>query len=166
MISCGLINAEEKDQTAFIAKNIQCSYLREKSFLDIYELYAVEKKNIEYVKKVSDSIYAQAFKICDPENSANADKDIFTVCTAGCEQFVIKGLLGLSGPSATDVEKCKKMCLNYSDLLGINYSSATRALKKHLEMNLLVAKKIEVTEPPLTIQVIPEVPISTVLEKE
>jgi hypothetical protein len=115
---------------------------------------------------VSDGIYAQAFKICDPVNSANADKDILAVCTSACEQSVIKGLLGLSGPSATDVEKCKKMCLNYSDLLGVNYSSATKALKKHIEINPIVTKKTETTEPPSTIQVIPEVPTSTILEKE
>ena len=38
------------------------------------------------------------------------------------------------------------MCLNYSDLLGFNYTGATKALKKYLELNPPVAKKIEAAE--------------------
>lgn len=135
------LNASEKDETQGIAKGIQCSYLREKSFLNIYETYSIDKSNAEYIKKVSDAIYSQAFKICDPENTANADKEILSVCTSGCDQSATKGLLGIGGPSSDDIEKCKKLCQNYSDHLSNNYTGATKALKKYIELN--PPKKIE-----------------------
>ncbi|MBC7540300.1 MAG: hypothetical protein H7281_15870 [Bacteriovorax sp.] len=162
----GLLNAAEKNETLIIAKGIQCTYLREKSFLDVYEQYSAEKPNQEYIKKVSDSIYAQAFKICDPENTANADKEILSVCATGCDQFITKGLLGLGGPSTSDVEKCKKMCLNYSDLLSHNYTGATKALKKYIDMTPACPKKIEPVESPAAIQIAPSIPATTILEKE
>lgn len=142
------LTAAEKDEAQVIAKGIQCTYLREKSFLDIYEQYAAEKPNAEYIKQVSDSIYSQAFKICDPENTANADKEILKVCSSGCEQFATKGMLGLGGPSKSDIEKCKKMCLDYSDHLSNNYTGATKAVKKYIELNPPVVKKPEIVEVP------------------
>lgn len=135
--------AAGKDETQKIAKGIQCTYLREKSFLNIDEMYSFEKSNPEYIKKVSDSIYAQAFKICDPENTNNANKEILSVCTTGCDQFILKGVLGLGGSSVDEIEKCKKMCLNYSDLLSHHYSAANTAVKKYIEMNPPEPKKVE-----------------------
>lgn len=135
--------AADKDQTQKIAKGIQCAFLREKSFLHVDEMYSVEKANSEYIKKVSDSIYAQAFKICDPENTINASKEILAVCTTGCDQFILKGVLGLGGSSVDEIEKCKKMCLNYSDLLSHNYTAANTAVKKYIEMNPPEPKKVE-----------------------
>ena len=149
------VNAAEKMEIPNIAKTIQCTFLRDKSFFDINELYSIEKTNPEYIKKVSDSIYGQAFKICGPENETNADKEILSVCSKGCDQFVSKGILGIGGPSSTDIEKCKKMCLNYSDLLGINFSAATSALKKYIELNPPAPKKIETVEVPATSNVAP-----------
>ena len=148
-------HSEEKNEAQIIAKGIQCTYLREKSFLDIYELYSTEKANPEYIKKVSDSIYAQAFKICDPENNINADKEILNVCATGCTQFVTKGILGLGGPSSNDIEKCKKMCLNYSDLLSLNYTSASKALKKYIEINPPTPKKVDPPENNTTLKAPP-----------
>ncbi|MGZ3790323.1 MAG: hypothetical protein ACXVLQ_17455 [Bacteriovorax sp.] len=152
MLFVGQVGAAEKDETQIIAKGIQCTYLREKSYLDIYELYSVEKMkekaNLEYIKKVSDSIYAQAFKICDPENIVNADKEILTVCTTGCDQFVSKSVLGLGGSSVSDIEACKKMCLDYSDHLSNNYTGASKALKKYIAMNPPSPKKSEQQESP------------------
>jgi hypothetical protein len=135
MIYLGNVYASEKNEAQLLAKGIQCTYLREKSFFNIDELYSVEKSNAEYIKKVSDSIYAQAFKICDPENTANADKEILAVCTSGCDQLVTKGVLGIGGVSKTDIEKCKKMCLDYSDHLSHHYTAAAKAVKKYIEMN-------------------------------
>lgn len=146
MILVGQVHSAEKNESQVIAKGIQCTYLREKSYLDVYELYSTEKPNPEYIKKVSDSIYAQAFKICDPENIENAAKEIHTVCANSCEQFALKGVMGIGSSSALDIAKCKTMCLNYSDLLGFNYTGATKALKKYLELNPPVAKKIEAAE--------------------
>lgn len=143
----GHLNASDKDQTLVIAKGIQCSYLREKSFLDINELYSLEKLNSEYVKKISDSIYSQAFKICDPENTVNADKEILTSCSTSCDQFATKGVLGLGGVSSSDVEKCKKLCLNYSDILSHKYTSSAKAIKKYIELNPPCVKKTESIEP-------------------
>lgn len=148
ILPCSSFAAEKTEGQ--IAKSIQCTYLRDKSFLEINNLYSVEKFNPEYIKKVSDSIYAQAFRICDPENIANADKEILAVCTEGCDQFVTKGLLGIGGPSASDVAKCKKICINYSDLLSLNYTSAIKALKRNSELNPPVVKAPEaVVEKPV-----------------
>lgn len=156
MILFGQSNAADKDDTSTIAKSIQCTYLREKSYSNISEQYSVEKSNQEYINKVSDSIYAQAFKICDPDNSVNADKEILTVCTTGCDQYVIKGLLGVGGSSTSDVQKCKKMCQNYSDLLGLNYVAATKAIKKY----------IGTIPPVVSTPAEPAVPAAAALEKE
>ena len=142
----GQAYSTEKNESQVIAKGIQCTYLREKSFFDVYELYSTEKTNPEYIKKVSDSIYSQAFKICDPENSENAAKEIHTVCANGCDQFALKGVMGIGGSSLLDIAKCKTMCLNYSDLLGFNYTGATKALKKYLELNPPTSKKVEAAE--------------------
>jgi len=124
------LSAAQKDETQVIAKGIQCTYLREQSFVNIYNTYSIDKGNPEYIKKVSDGIYSQAFKICDPENTTNADKEILTSCTTGCDQAATKGLLGMGGPSTADIEKCKKMCHNYSDHLSHHYTAALSALTK------------------------------------
>lgn len=166
MILTSLIYAEEKDQTALIAKGIQCSYLREKSFQEIYELYTANKKSSENIKKISDSIDALAFKVCDPENSTNADKEILTVCIKGCDQFMIKAFPGTISTLISDGEKCKKVCLHYSNLLDINYTSATKALRKNLEMNPLLPKNRESLDSPSVMQIMPAVPVTTVLEKD
>jgi hypothetical protein len=153
--------ATEKDDSLVIAKGIQCTYLREKSFLDIYDLYSVEKSNSEYIKKVSDSIYAQAFKICDPENTTNADKEILAVCTTGCDQLATKGLLGMGGPSTSDIEKCKKVCLDYSDHLSHNYTAASKALKKYIGTTPPCQKEIQAppaAPTPATVAPIPPTP--------
>lgn len=166
MILVTQLSATERNETQIIAKSIQCTYLREKSYLDIYEQYSAEKPNPDYIKKVSDGIYSQAFKICDPENTANADKEILTVCTTGCDQFVTKGLLGLGGSTVADIVKCKKMCLNYSELLSLNYITATKALKKYVEINPPTPKKIEKIESPATLQIAPAPAVPTSLEKK
>jgi len=167
MVFVAHVSAEEKKDELVLAKSIQCSYLREKSFSDIFDLYSVEKQNSEYIKKVSDTIYSQAFKICDPDNITNAEKDILNVCTTGCSQLVTKGLLGLGGPSTGDIEKCKKMCLNYSDLLSINYTAATKALKKIADSTSPAPKKIEPIEAPVVPQVTPALPTAaTTLENK
>lgn len=129
-----MVFANEADLQS-IAKKIQCGHLREKSFQDTFERISVEKVNSEYIKKVSDGIYAQAFKICDPDNSANAEKEIETACVSGCDQAVTKGVMGIGGVGTTDVERCKKGCLVYSDLLGLNYTSAVKGMTKYIEKN-------------------------------
>ena len=167
MVFVGHVVAEEKKGDQVIAKSIQCSYLREKSFSDIFELYSVEKQNSEHIKKVSDTIYSQAFKICDPDNITNAEKEILNVCTTGCSQLVTKGLLGLGGPSAGDIEKCKKMCLNYSDLLSVNYTATIKALKKLADSTPPAPKKVEPAETPVATQVTPALPAAaTTLENK
>ena len=160
------VGAVEKNDTEIIAKGIQCTQLRDKSFIDTYEQFTLEKVNSEYIKKVSDSIYAQAFKICDPENSVNADKEIFTVCNSGCDQFVKKSLLGFGGSSTEEIDKCKKTCTNYSNILSISYVSASKALKKYIDQIPPAPKKIEPVEVAVPSQIAPVlVTTPTVLEK-
>ncbi len=135
--------AAEKGEGLQIAKGIQCTNLREKSFLNFNEQYSTEKFNQEYIKKVSDGIYAQAFRICDPENTANADKEILNSCNTGCDQSVVKGVMGIGGSSASDIEKCKKFCQSYTDYLSVIFTSASKAIAKHIEQNPPTPKKME-----------------------
>ena len=167
MIFVGQVAADGKKEYQVIAKSIQCSYLREKSFADLFEVYSVEKQNSDYIKKVSDTIYSQAFKICDPDNITNAEKDILNVCTTSCSQLVTKGLLGLGGPSSKDIENCKKMCLNYSDLLSANYAASTKALEKFADSSLPAPQIVKPIEATVVPQVSPALPTSdTTLENK
>lgn len=169
LASTNIIAAAEKNDNAVIAKSIQCSYLREKSFLNVYELYSVGKENTEYIKKVSDNIYSQAFKICDPENTPNADKEILGVCTTGCDQFVSKSVLGIGGSTQADIEQCKKMCLNYSDHLSHNYNASIKAIKKYIEMNPPAQAPVPASSPapaPTSSQITPASSTTTTLDKK
>lgn len=150
MIICGTLNASEKDQNAKIAKAYQCNFIRSNSFADVYEKYTGEKTEDNLIKKVSNEIISQGFKICDPEISASIEKDIYSVCTGNCDKKPEKGILDFGGPSTGEIDKCKRICRAYSDLVSAHYAAASGAINKYIEVTPNCTKKVEAIIAPPT----------------
>lgn len=168
LIICGTLKAIEKDDSLKIAKSSQCSFIRSNTFADVYEKYTGEKSGDDLIKKASDAILAQGFKICDPENNVNAEKEIFSICNGNCEKKATKGILDFGGPTTAEIDKCKRLCQAYADLIGISYSASSGAVNRYIEINPMCTKKPEPTQscPPPAIAPVVTNPINDISDKE